>query len=211
MDAIKTKIDSLKPKLTKLYKMKAQGAEIQSLYVSDKFYNLGYCLDEIRKSYLDVTRDYRRKIESNVVCGRQVRMLLNRCEDTEISMFKSIPGKMKMATDRYCQFGSWPNDSTADIISWLYGYVAFLNGMALAMEMEMKWVMPTLSLLRHDLVILHNTHGEYRDIERLWKEIVEIGERMSKWELEYVTLKEELTTPKETSISRRESVETEGS
>lgn len=211
MQALNTQIGYLKKKLTYLYRIQAKDIENQSTHVSEKCLALRSRLDEIKTSYLAVERDYQSRVENGVMCCEEVRTLRKQCEQAETRILKSVPEKTA-CQERYCRFASLPDNYSPKIIRWLYGYVAYLNGMALAVG-KMEWFTPMLSLLRHDLESLDFKQIEYLGMQSLWKEVFEIRDSMRKWELEYTILKEEHTKPDETlaEVSIQETVDKEGS
>lgn len=198
MDALYTQIEYLKKRINDVYKMQAKSTENASMDFSEKYFALRSSLGDIRLQFVDMEREYQSNKSSILFCAEKVKSLRKQCEHGETHILKSIPEKMKLE-ERYCTIARPPYGSTADMVQWLYGYVAYLHGMAWAMK-EMEWLSPMLTLLRYDLESLEDKRIDYQGLESLWTEVFETRDKIGKWQVEFLALVEEEKNSDKTQV-----------
>ena len=182
MEALSKQIRLLQVTLTELHKMEAKSFEDASFSFNGRHFDLRFRLSKLRSEFVDLKKQLKCNEESIRYCKRKVKNLTRQCEQAEKLILKEVSNH---STKTYLNVANYPScECLMSTIQWLYGYVAYLNGMAYAAQ-EIEQFTPLLTCLRHDLDSLEDKYVDYQGMEGMWEVVFELRGEMEKWKMEF--------------------------
>lgn len=183
-------LNFLHNRLTNLYRKLVRGCDIPELHACDKFHTLRNDLEDIRCSWRSLENDYRRSKEGRDMTSVRIMYVRKQCEIAETKVLEDVPETAKLG-ERYCIFSRPPLQNYKAMFDWLHEYVAYIFGMAWAIQ-GMEYFTPMLATLKYDLKNLVIGYYDRNMLENMWTDLFELRERMGNWESKFDLLKEEM-------------------